>query len=298
MTQVAGKTVFVTGGASGLGFAMAEALAGAGARIVLADVNAEGVEAAAARLRVGGAEAIGIQLDVTDEAAWGRAGEQANAFGPVRILVSNAGVGGGAGAFENYDTEVWRWNYAVNAHAHIYACRTFLGAMKASGEECHLLLTSSMVAIVPPPISVAYISSKYATLGIAMALRNELAPTNVGISVLMPGMTATRIVETTRTLRPSAGETEAAAATSKAMQGVLAGGMPPAKSAAMVLQAIQGNRFWIFTHPEWKKMAEMVTADMLAGFGDSADPDYRGDDIDGLIAANGGRMFGAQLQGA
>src|SRR3546814_8817123 len=102
------------------------------------------------------------------------AGEQARAFGPVRILFSNAGVGGGSGPFEQYDTDVWRWNYAVNAHAHLYACRTFLGDMKASGEASHLVITSSMVAIVPPPISVAYISSKYAPLGIAMALRNEI----------------------------------------------------------------------------------------------------------------------------
>ncbi|HEX7849967.1 MAG TPA: SDR family NAD(P)-dependent oxidoreductase [Sphingomonas sp.] len=296
MTDVSGKTAFVTGGASGLGFAMAKALAGAGARLVLADVNQAGVEAAAAALRETGAEAIGVQLDVTDETAWARASKEANAFGPVRILVSNAGVGGGAGKFEVYDTDVWRWNYAVNAHAHLYACRTFLGAMKDAGDG-HLLLTSSMVAIVPPPISVAYISSKYATLGIAMALRNELAETGVGISVLMPGMTATKIVETTRNLRP--GETETGAAeTSQRMQGVLSTGMPPEKSAAMVLDAIAHDRFWIFTHPEWKHMAELVTADMLAGFGVSADPNYRGDDIDGLIKANGGRMFGAQLQEA
>jgi NAD(P)-dependent dehydrogenase (short-subunit alcohol dehydrogenase family) len=297
MTDVSGKTAFITGGASGLGLAIATVLAGDGARIVLADVNQAGAEAAAAKLRETGAEAIGIALDVTDEAAWARAGKEANAFGPVRILVSNAGVGGGAGKFENYDTDVWRWNYAVNAHAHLYACRTFLGAMKEAGDG-HLLLTSSMVAIVPPPISVAYISSKFATLGIAMALRNELAESGVGISVLMPGMTATRIVETTRNLRPGDVETGAAAETSQKMQGVLSTGMSPDKSAAMVLDAIRNDRFWIFTHPEWKAMAELVTADMLAGFGVSADPGYRGDDIDGLIKANGGRMFGAQKQEA
>lgn len=297
MTQVSGKTAFVTGGASGLGLAIGTALAEAGARVILADVDRAGAQAAAAGLRARGAEAIGVQLDVTDEAGWARAGEEASRFGTVGILVSNAGVGGGAGKFENYDTDVWRWNYAVNAHAHLYACRTFLGRMKETGDG-HLMLTSSMVAIVPPPISVAYISSKFATLGIAMALRNELAETGVGVSVLMPGMTATKIVETTRNLRPGESETGAAAETSKKMQGVLSTGMAPEKSAAMVLDAILSDRFWIFTHPEWKQMAELVTADMLAGFGASADPDYRGDDIDGLIRANGGRMFGARMQEA
>src|SRR3546814_16902280 len=56
----------------------------------------------------------------------------------------------------------------------------------------------------------------------------------------------------------------------------------------------RSGEYWIFTHPEWKAMAELVTQDMLSAFGPSADPAYRGDDIDGLIAANGGRMFGAK----
>jgi NAD(P)-dependent dehydrogenase (short-subunit alcohol dehydrogenase family) len=296
MTSVAGQTAFITGGGSGLGLATAQALVAAGARVIIADVDADRVQTAAADLRANGGEALALTLDVTDETAWAAAGVAASAFGPVSILFSNAGVGGGAGAFEDYDTDVWRWNYAVNAHAHLYACRTFLGAMKKRGGPAHLVLTSSMVAIVPPPISVAYISSKYATLGIAMALRNELAGTNVGLSVLMPGMSATRIVETTRDLRPVAGEVGAAANTSAAMQNVLAGGMQPAKVAARVVRAIENDEFWIFTHPEWKAMAELVTADMLAGFGASADADYRGDDIDGLIAANKGRMFGAKRE--
>ena len=295
MTDVAGKTAFVTGGASGLGFATAKALAAKGASLILADIDGAGAEAAAATLRGDGTNALGLRLDVTSEESWADAGAKARDFGPVRVLFSNAGVGGGSGPFEQYDTDVWRWNYAVNAHAHLYACRTFLGDMKASGEASHLVITASMVAIVPPPISVAYISSKYATLGIAMALRNELSGTCVDISVLMPGMSATRIVETTRDLRPVEIEVGKAAATSQAMQGVLAGGMSPDKIGARVVQAIENGEYWIFTHPEWKAMAELVTQDMLSSFGPSADPDYKGDDIDGLIAANGGRMFGARV---
>jgi NAD(P)-dependent dehydrogenase (short-subunit alcohol dehydrogenase family) len=266
-----------------------------GARLILADIDLSRVEAAASELRAAGVEAMGLQLNVAEEAEWARAGEAAARFGAVRVLFSNAGVGGGSGAFETYDTEVWRWAYAVNAHAHLYACRTFLGAMKAAGEPCHLALTSSMVAIVPPPISVAYISSKFATMGIAMALRNELAGTNVGISVLCPGMSATRIVETTQRLRPGASEQGAAAQTAQNMTSVLAGGMAPGKIGERMARAIERDEFFVFTHPEWKAMAEIQVAEMLAAFGESADPDYPGDDIDGLIAANGASRMNAAV---
>lgn len=290
MTDVAGKTAFITGGASGLGLASARAFGRAGARVVLADIDADRVEAAAAGLRDEGLAALGVRLDVTDPASWAAAKEASADFGPVGILFSNAGVGGGSGAFESYDPAVWRWNYDVNVHGHFNACHAFLGDMKASGEPAHLIITASMVALVPPPISVAYISSKFAALGIAMALRNELGGTQVGVSVLCPGMSATRIVETTGTLRPAA-EAGAAATTAKAMGNVLASGMDPQAIGNHVARAVQAGDFYIFTHPEWGEMLKIHTDEMLAAFGEGSDPSYAGDDIQGLIAANGGRPF-------
>lgn len=295
MKALRGETAFITGGASGIGLATAKVLAAKGVRLILADIDAARVEAAAKALRDSGAEALAIPFNVAEEAEWARAGEQARAFGEVGILFSNAGVGGGAGKFEVYDSEVWRWNYAVNAHAHLYACHTFLGAMKASGRPAHLVITSSMVGIVPPPISIAYISSKFAALGIAMGLRNELADTQVGISVLCPGMSATRIVETTRELRPGGQERGQAAGTSQAMGSVLASGMSPDAIGRRVVEAIEADDFYIFTHPEWKRLVEPQIAEMLAAFGPSADPSYQGDDIDSLLAANGAQRLNVSV---
>lgn len=286
MTDVAGRVAFVTGGASGIGLATARALAARGADLILADIDAAALAPAADSVREQGGRVLTIPMDVTSAADWAAAGEAARAFGPVSLLISNAGVGGGAGAFETYDPAVWHWAYGVNAHAHLHACRTFLGAMKESRAGGHLLFTSSMVAIVPPPISVAYISSKAATLGIALALRNELEFTRVRVSVLMPGMAATRIVENTRRLRPGAQEDGGAAATSAAMQQILSGGMDPARIADRAVRAIEGNEFWVFTHPEWKVLAGALTQEMLDAMGVSADPAYPGDDIEALVAAN------------
>ncbi|MBB4632729.1 SDR family NAD(P)-dependent oxidoreductase [Sphingosinicella soli] len=286
MKDIAGKTAFITGGGSGIGLAMARALAREGARIVIADIDEGRLQAGADTLAADGAEVLPVRLDVTDPASWTAAKTRTDAFGPVSILCSNAGVGGGSGVFETYDPAVWRWNYAVNADAHLHACRTFLGDMKTRGDAAHLVITVSMVAIVPPPISAAYISSKYAALGIGMALRNELAGTNVGISVLCPGMAATAIVETTRALRPALREAGDAAATSQAMQAVLAGGMPPGPIGDHVVRAVRAGEFFIFTHPEWKPLVEREHAMMLAAFGASADPRYAGDDIEAVVAAN------------
>jgi len=296
MKDLEDKVAFITGGASGIGLGAAKALTAQGARLILADIEGAKVEAAAAELRAAGADAIGLQLNVAEEAEWARAAEVAAGFGEVRLLFSNAGVGGGSGKFEAYDPDVWRWTYAVNAHAHLYACRTFLGAMKQAGEAAHLALTSSLVAIVPPPISVAYISSKFATLGIAMALRNELADTNVGISVLCPGMAATNIVATTQKLRPGSSEQGAAAQTAQNMGAVLAAGMSPDRIGERVVRAIQADEFYIFTHPEWRGMAEDSFAEMLAAFSESADPSYGGDDIASLVAANGARRMNVALK--
>ena len=135
------------------------------------------------------------------------------------------------------------------------------------------------------------------TLGIAMGLRNELADSNVGISVLLPGMVATNIVETTRTLRPGVVEDGAAAQTAQNMDGVLAAGMNPAAIGPRVVQAIEANEFYIFTHPEWKRLAEPQIAEMLAAFGPSADPNYGGDNIDSLLAANGAKRMNVSVAG-
>ena len=109
-------------------------------------------------------------------------------------------------------------------------------------------------------------------------------------------MTATNIVDTTRKLRPGASEQGAAAQTAQNMSGVLAAGMSPDKIGERVVRAIQAGEFYIFTHPEWRGMAEDSFAEMLAAFSESADPSYTGDDIPSLVAANGARRMNVAVK--
>lgn len=289
MTDLSGKAAIVSGGASGIGLAMARAFTARGCRVALADVDLDRARAEAGKLD----GAIAVRLDVTDEANWqAAAAEVRDALGPVSILCNNAGVGGGSGSLDKYDPEVWRWIYAVHCHALLYSARTFLPEMKASGQRCHVVNTASMVALLPTPNSIAYVASKFATLGISYGLRNELRNHDIGVSVLCPGMTATRIVKTTGKLRPDGDDNAETDDRMQRMHAILQTGMQPDSVGEMVARAIEADRFYILPSPEWRAMVEHHFADILSGFGDSAEPGHA-DDLPTFIKTWGlTEMFG------
>lgn len=277
MTQIAGKTALVTGGASGIGFAIAKALAKRGAKVAIGDIDMDRARAAAEELG-GAGKAMAVDLDVTKPQSWKMAAAAIEAeLGQVQILCNNAGVGGGSGTIDEYDLDIWRWVYEVNVHALTYSMHAFLPAMKASGTRCHIVNTASMVALVPTPNSVAYVSSKFATLGITYGLRNELANFDIGVSVLCPGMTATRIVETTGTLRPDGNNNFVSDERMQTMNALLQTGMQPDSVGEMVARSIEADEFYILPSPEWKPLAEAHCADIVGGFRESAQPGHADD---------------------
>ncbi|MBN9566882.1 MAG: SDR family oxidoreductase [Alphaproteobacteria bacterium] len=285
MKQVRGETALVTGGASGIGLGIARALAKAGARVAICDIDLPRAEAAAAELSASGADTMAIALDVTKEDDWQQAAEKVRAhFGDVTILCNNAGVGGGSGLAETYDPSVWDWVFAVNVDSILYSLRTFLPAMKAINRPAYIVNTASMSGLVATPNSIAYVSSKFAAMGFSLALRNELSGSPIGVSVLCPGMTATRIVETTQFLRPGEAEKGIGEKTASAMNTILSTGMKPDNVGQAVLDAILADRFYIFTHPEWKPLVAAQAQEVLNGFGESAQPGHQ-DDLAGLMKA-------------
>jgi len=181
----------VTGGATGIGFALAQRAAELGLRPALLDVRKDAADEAVELLRSVGASAVAYHCDVTDTASLEEAAGQMAADGNVAsILWINAGVGT-VGGFLGARLRDVEWVYAVNVLGAIHTARAFVPAMLERGGPTHVGLTASVAAVVPA--EHVYGASKHAVLAIGEALRAELAEHGVGVTLLLPGHAQTRI---------------------------------------------------------------------------------------------------------
>src|SRR5262245_61164297 len=201
MKEVKDKVAFITGGASGIGLAMAKVFVREGMNVVIADIRRDHLDEAIASFDGAGA-VHAIELDVSDREAMSRAaGETERVFGKVHVLCNNAGIGlGGPLKLATYDD--WDWIMNVNLWGVINGVQTFLPRILAHGEGGHIVTTSSMSGFLPTFGAGLYITTKFAVVGLSEALRTELAGDNIGVSVLCPGPVQTNIAESGLT-RPS-----------------------------------------------------------------------------------------------
>jgi NAD(P)-dependent dehydrogenase (short-subunit alcohol dehydrogenase family) len=233
VNKIAGRTALVTGGASGIGLGIAEALVGEGARVVVCDWKEDRLQRETERL---GDAVIGQRFDVRDRRGWLAAKLAAeDAFGPVEILVNNAGVI--AGQVELADTPVEDFDRLVGIMlvGMFNGIHTFAAGMRER-RNGHILNTASMAGLVINPGLGAYTTAKFGVVGMSEVLRAEMDPHGVGVSVLCPGLVRTNL-----------GREEA--------EGQLAwdrpemeGGMDPALVGARVLEAIRNNELYVLTH--------------------------------------------------
>jgi NAD(P)-dependent dehydrogenase (short-subunit alcohol dehydrogenase family) len=264
----AGQAAFVTGAASGIGLGMARALVAAGARVALADVDAARLAAVAQDLTDAGGTVVPVELDVADAGQWSAAADRAeDALGPISILCNNAGVNGG-GLIDETPLEVWRWVFAINAEAQFIGVSTFLPRFKSRGGRGHIVNTASMAGIVPMIRVAAYSASKFASVGFSMVLRDELATTDIGVSVLCPGTVATR-------LNVNAAEAEAKLlgqeVNTAAVEGngaLLAQGADPDRVGKQVVEAMRERQFLIITHGDWEPLVARVHSEIARTFGE------------------------------
>ncbi len=254
MRELVGKAAFVTGGASGIGFALGRAFAEAGMSVMLADIETDALAAAVEGLHDLGPDVRGVSCDVADPVSVERAAKASyEAFGNVHVVCNNAGVGGGSG-IDNISLDNWRWVLDVNLMGVLHGIRTFLPHIRAHGEGGHIVNTASMAGMNSGLGFSPYSASKFAVVNMSEGLAMQLAPLGIGVTVLCPGFVRTRISESGRNRPERYGPTQTPEPASPA--GKLAAqlaelgrsGLDPADVAAQVLAAIREDELYVFTH--------------------------------------------------
>jgi NAD(P)-dependent dehydrogenase (short-subunit alcohol dehydrogenase family) len=263
MTDIAGRVAVVTGGASGIGRGIAEALIEEGATVVLADISGDGVEATAREIG-----ATGRQVDVTDAAAVQElADETAASHGTVDIIVNNAGVGP-EGRMERLTSSDWRWIMDVNFFGVVNGVQAFLPLLRANPRGGHVVNTASMSVFFDFPGLGAYTASKQAVVGLSRVLAAELRQDGleIGVTVLPPGPTRTNIRHSLahRPAGQDGGLRETDLETAPGADDLR--WILPLDAGRVVTRAIRNNDFWAITHPEWWPMVAERNAFDQAGF--------------------------------
>jgi NAD(P)-dependent dehydrogenase (short-subunit alcohol dehydrogenase family) len=256
MDRIDGRVAVVTGAASGIGFALAEALAAEGAQVVLADIEQEPLDAAVRRLRANGHRSVGVRTDVRHERDVRQLADATmSEFGAVHIVCNNAGVESGA-LFSDIPLRTWEWVMDVNFWGVVHGCRTFLPLLRAQ-EEGHIVNTASMSALATDQSTMTpYACSKFAVHALSECLETELrgAGENIGVSVIMPGPIRTQMLDAERNRPlgvPATDTVPARRVWRDAMSGAMRErGLEPDTVAAQVVEAIRAGRFFVLTHPD------------------------------------------------
>jgi NAD(P)-dependent dehydrogenase (short-subunit alcohol dehydrogenase family) len=270
MRELAGKTAFVTGGAAGIGLALGRAFAQSGMKVMLADIEADALQAAVKTLQEISPDISGTICDVADAASVERAAQAAfDAFGNVHVVCNNAGVAAGGG-IDHISLDNWRWVIDVNLMGVLHGIRSFLPHIRAHGEGGHIVNTASMAGMQSDLGFSPYGASKFAVVSMSEGLSLRLKPHGIGVSVLCPSYVRTRIGESGRNRPERYGQSQPLdpAAPAGAMVAEIArqieAGLDPATVATRVLTAIREDQLYVFTHPGMRAEVEARFAAILA----------------------------------
>jgi NAD(P)-dependent dehydrogenase (short-subunit alcohol dehydrogenase family) len=254
MITLEGKTAFITGGSSGIGFGMAIAFARAGMNVAITDIRDEQLAMAAAELRKITDKVLTLIVDSTDTDALEEAAETLKkTFGPLHVLCNNAGISGGGKVLET-PNERWRNTHEVNFWGPLNCIKQFLPGMLDHGEQGHIVNTASFSGIHGHGHQSGYGSSKFAVVGLSEFLRNDLAGTKIGVSVLCPHVVDTPIVQN---LKKRVSDDVAKMISAMAV--------PAETVGAQVTRAILTDEFYIFCDgTDTRKMLDKHYTDMIA----------------------------------
>ena len=262
-----GKVAVVTGGASGIGKGIAEALKNEGVELVIADIEDGALQRTAEELG-----ATGIQTDVSSaESVGALATEVVERFGTAHVLVNNAGIGP-MGRIADLTLDDWKWMVGVNLWGVIHGIHAFLPILKGNEEGGHIVNTSSMAGLVGMPGLGSYTLTKYGVLGLTEVLAKELEEdgSKVGATVLCPGTIHTNIGTSSRN-RPdgSAGGLHDVDISQEGSEVDMSGvrWMIPIEVGTIVVDCIRSGELYALTHPDWWDMVEPRFVAIASAFG-------------------------------
>ncbi len=248
MKELAGRTAVVTGGASGIGRAMARRFAGAGMNVVVADVDIAQLDDVEAELGGLRGEVVGVRTDVAQEDdLFALAALAQRRFGPVHVLCNNAGIGGPYGLLSEVPRGDWERILGVNLWGVIHGLRAFVPPMLAHGEEGHIVNTVSASGLKPGPFVAPYAATKHALFGLTVALYHEMAIEGgrIGVTALCPGPVDTNAWKSIYDVSPNGSDGGANVARA------LAAGISADAVAELVEAAIRTRQLYVFTHEDW-----------------------------------------------
>jgi NAD(P)-dependent dehydrogenase (short-subunit alcohol dehydrogenase family) len=269
----AGRTAFVTGGANGVGIGIVRNLLNAGARVAIADIRQDAIDAALASLD--NREVMGVQLDVMDREGFRAAADEVEAaFGPVSLLFNNAGINLFQ-TIEDSSYDDWDWVLGVNLGGVINGVMTFAPRMKAraqSGEVTggHVTNTASMASFIAGGAPGIYNTAKFAVRGLSYSLRHSMYQYGIGVSVVHPGLVKSQIYASDE-VRPDTLKRAMKPVNREAVErlaGIHDYGMEPDVIGARILDGVRDNRANIFTHPEHKDEVREIMDEILADYRD------------------------------
>jgi NAD(P)-dependent dehydrogenase (short-subunit alcohol dehydrogenase family) len=275
MKELHGKVAVVTGGASGIGRAVAEAAAAAGMKVVLADIEEAALKETEAAMGASGAEVLSVVTDVSVGSSVEDLRDKALArFGAVHLVHNNAGVAVGGPLWTVSEAD-WTWVLGVNLWGVIHGIRAFVPVLLEQGEG-HVVNTASLAGLTSPGMLGPYNVTKHSVVTMSETLYRDLDAigSRVGVSVLCPGFVQTRIAESERN-RPDwapAAPVPQGVEFQGVVRNLVAGGMPAADVAEKVLYAVRNNHFYILTHEETPAMVEIRMRDILEDRNPSSAP--------------------------
>jgi NAD(P)-dependent dehydrogenase (short-subunit alcohol dehydrogenase family) len=279
MEKFAGKTAFITGGAGGLGLAIAKRCAAEQMNVVIADIEGAELEKAESLLGKSGCGPLSLVCDIGDEGSVREAAEKALAsFGEVDLLFNNAGVAAGTFLWETTAKD-WEWMLRVNVHGLINSIRVFLPLLLRQKTECHIVNTASVAGFITSPGNGAYSMTKSAIISLSETLDDELRmlKANIGVTVACPDFIRTRLHEAERNRPPELRNGELSEAYRKQQaalqaflsQGVLNGREPEAV-VDEIFEAIRRRRLYAAISEASGGLIRARTERLLEGRGKQA----------------------------